>query len=176
MNKVKQGNNQYCVPAVISILTGKDTDACASAISRVTGSSRVEGVHYIHTLEVLRRLGMQVEAVGQASDCALFSCMHYLSRTDEIYLVGVPSHIVAIEVKDHQVYLCDNHTKEPINGAASARLGQRVDRVFKVSIPPPPTVVQVTVTAHKVRRSFIIETLWSNTELDRKELIIECIE
>lgn len=176
MNKVKQGQNQYCVPAVISILTGKDTDECARAISRVTGSSRVEGVAYTDTLEVLKRLGMQVTSEPQASDQSLFSSMHYLSRIDGMYIVGVPGHVVAIEVKEHKVYLCDNHTKEPISGAASARLGQRVDKVYKVSVPPPPTVKEIRCIARPLYREYSIETHWSDSSVTVDRLIVECIE
>lgn len=37
MNEVKFGMNKYCGPAVLFILTGKDTDECASVISAVNG-------------------------------------------------------------------------------------------------------------------------------------------
>lgn len=176
MNKVKIGQNQYCVPAVISILTGKDTDECARMISRVTGQSQVTMVRYEDAITVLTKLGMEITLVPNASECSLFTTMHFIAREDGMYLVGVPAHVVAVEVKDHRVFLCDNHTKEPINGASSARLGQRVDRVYRVSIPPLPTILDVKITAHEISRYYEISTIWSDMTEEKKSLIIRCIE
>lgn len=41
LNPVTQGFNKYCGPAVLSIVTGKSTDECADAISRVTRNYKV---------------------------------------------------------------------------------------------------------------------------------------
>ncbi len=39
LKDINFGINQFCGPAVISVLTGKSTDECASVIMAITGRS-----------------------------------------------------------------------------------------------------------------------------------------
>lgn len=57
-----------------------------------------------------------------------------------MYIITLPNHFAAIEVNNKQIYFCDNHTKEPIPAAASARLLQKVLAVNKV-FKRPETII-----------------------------------
>lgn len=143
MRKVKTANNPYCGPAVLSILTGKDTDECASIIISVTGRHDIKEIQVPELLKTLDKLKFKYILVD--SDCSLYSLMIGIHKTDGMYIVVVPQHVVALEVKDKQVYFCDNHTKEPINGAASARLGQRVMLCYRTEAKPDPVLLETKI-------------------------------
>ena len=131
LNAVNVGHNKYCGPAVLSILTGKSTDECARVISSINGKYNIEGVQLKDLLEAASRLGFDADPV--AAGTSLFGTLVRLSTRDGIYIVTVPKHFVAIEVDKGQVYFCDNHTKEPMPAASSARLQQAVLAVHKVT-------------------------------------------
>ena len=148
MRAVKQGDNQYCGPAVLSVLTGKSTDECASVLTAVTGRYRIEEISVSELKSALRRMRYTFDTMF--TDESMFSVFHRIYNNPGFYILVVPKHVVAIEVTENQkVWLCDNHTKEPLNGAASARLGQRVIECCKVELRPEPkflrTEIQLTV-------------------------------
>lgn len=160
MNKVRFGNNQYCVPSVLSILTGKDTDECARVISSITGKYEITTVYTKDTLKALEKLKFKYQRIDNACDVSLFSAMHLIARTSGMYLVQTFTHSVAVEVTpDHKVLLCDNHTKEPINGACSARLGQKVEEVYLVTELPKPTVVNIEQWTECVKTYFTCKSM-----------------
>lgn len=141
MRSANIGDNKYCGPTVLSILTGKSTDECASVLSFVTGRSNITLVRMSELKACLSK--MRYEYVEKAYDCSLYSLFMQISKETGFYIVELPQHVVAIEVDTQgRVYLCDNHTKEPINGAASARLGQRAQVCYKVTPKPDPVYVQ----------------------------------
>lgn len=131
LNAVTIGQNKYCGPAVLSILTGKSTDECARVISSINGKYTIEGVELKHLLEAAERLGFDNEHVNHSN--SLFGTLISLVNNDGIYVVAVAKHFVAIEVKERKIYFCDNHTKEPMPAASSARLQQSVKAVYKVT-------------------------------------------
>jgi len=142
LNAANIGMNKYCGPAVLSILTGKSTDECARVISRINGHYDVTGVDLRHLLQAADRLGFDNKVIVPAG--SLYGTLIRLAVSgDGMYIVSVPNHYVAIEVNERKVYFCDNHTKEPMPAAASARLLQKVlavNQVFKrpeTVIPPP---------------------------------------
>lgn len=130
LKSVNIGMNKYCGPAVLSILTGKSTDECASVISSINGKYKIEGVELKHLLLAAERLGFDAESVAPAH--SLFGTLTRLADKDGLYIVTIKGHFVAVEVNGKNIYFCDNHTKEPINAAASARLTQSVVAVHKV--------------------------------------------
>ena len=130
MNEVNIGQNKYCGPAVLSILTGKSTDECARMIGSVNGEYNIKGVTLNHLLEAASRLGFDQESVPHAT--TLYGTLVRLSQADGLYIVTVTGHFVCVEVRDKIIYLCDNHTKKPIPAGASARLLQQVKNVNKV--------------------------------------------
>lgn len=132
LNAITVGQNKYCGPAVLSILTGKSTDECASVISSINGKYNIEGVELKHLLEAASRLGFDNLPIAPAN--SLYGTLIRLVNSDGLYIVTVANHFVAIEVAHKKIYFCDNHTKEPMPAGASARLLQKVkavNRVFK---------------------------------------------
>lgn len=138
LNTANIGMNKYCGPAVLSILTGKSTDECARVISRINGHYDVKGVLLSDLLRAADKMGFDQIAITPAG--SLFGTLMRLSiNSDGMYIIALPNHFVAIEVNDKRVYFCDNHTKEPMPAAASARLLQKVTAVHQV-IRRPETV------------------------------------
>lgn len=141
MKAVNLGMNKYCGPAVLSILTGKSTDECANVISRITGNYKVQGVWLEDLLKAANKLGFTSEKIEPAN--TLFATMHRLAaKGDGMYIVTITGHFVVIEVNEGKLYFCDNHTKEPIPAASSARMMQRCLAAHKVIRKPPPQVIR----------------------------------
>lgn len=130
LKPVKEGFNKFCGPAVLSILTGQSTDKCAAEISKISRQYTVTGVQLDHLLQAAENLGFKhTTYIPQGS---LYRTLTGLVNDDGFYIVTVANHFVVIEVKGKQIYFCDNHTKEPIKAASSARLMQHVIAVHKV--------------------------------------------
>lgn len=137
MRSANIGENQYCGPAVLSILTGKSTDECARILIYVTGRQVITKIHLSELKKALDR--MRYEYKETAVDCSLYSLFIQIAKEPGFYIVSLPSHVVAIEVdSENKVWFNDNHTREPINGAASARLSQRCNVTYKVTPKPEP--------------------------------------
>lgn len=134
IKEVKEGFNKFCGPAVLSILTGKSTDECANVISRISGSYKVTGVQLNHLLEAASKLGFTQESITPKR--SLFSTIISIVDRDGMYIVTLPNHFVVLEIKNKEVFFCDNHTKHPIKAASSARLGQEVIAIHRVSPKP----------------------------------------
>ena len=139
--KEVQGLNIYCGPAVLSALTGKSTDECASVISSISGQREIKAVQMEHLLKALDRLGFSSKEYYQPNSI-LFGALSYLSHHEGMYVITVPHHVVAVEVVDKKIYLIDNHSKSPINAAGSARLTQKVERVWRIEPKPAPVFLR----------------------------------
>lgn len=150
LNTVNVGMNKYCGPAVLSILTGKSTDDCARIISSINGKYTIEGVKLPDLLEAANRLGFDCDMVPHGNN--LYGTLVRLANTDGIYIVSVSNHFVAIEVNDKKIFFCDNHTKEPMPAAASARLLQRVLDVHRVTKRREPIEVSSMIDYTVERR------------------------
>lgn len=140
LKAVKEGFNKFCGPAVLSIVTGKDTDTCARAISEVTKNYKVQGVYLKDLKAALEKLGFksdEVPFVGRS----LYSALVSIANKDGIYIVQLETHYVCIEITERKVYFCDNHTKEPMPAASSARLMQGVVSISKVELKPKPELL-----------------------------------
>lgn len=139
LKDLKEGYNKYCGPAVLSILTGKNTDECAYVIGSVTGNYKTTGVYPKDLLKAAEQLGFTYEQVRCGGE-SLFKSLFLIVKTDGMYIVEVGTHYVVLEVRENQIFLCDNHTKSPIHAASSARLMQEVKcvyRVFAKEVPEP---------------------------------------
>lgn len=153
LKEVNIGHNRFCGPAVLSILTGKSTDECAYAITRVNGQYNVAGVQLSDLLKAADNLGFTCEA-GQVNG-SLFRTLSGMVNNEGIYIVTIPKHFVCIEVKDKKIYFCDNHTKEPIPAASSARLGMNVLAIHKVFKKPlPPKIEPSYIVVHLVECTY----------------------
>ena len=145
LKAVTEGFNKFCGPAVLSILTGKSTDECAAVITRINGQYNVTGVLLTDLLRACDRLGFDQRAVNPQG--SLFRTLTSIIHKDGMYIVTLDKHFVCVEVKDKKIYFCDNHTKEPIPAASSARLSQNVVALHQViereRVPEPPKPIMI---------------------------------
>lgn len=140
LKEVNIGQNKYCGPAVLSILTGKNTDECATVISRINGQYNVTGVQLNDLLRALDKMGFdQVRLEPQGS---LYRTLVTYANRDGMYVVMIPRHYVCIEIKNKNIYFCDNFTKSPMPAASSARIGMQVLGIYQVIERPKPIVVE----------------------------------
>jgi hypothetical protein len=143
-----QGVNKYCGPAVLAALTGESTDRCAAVISRISGKDEIKAVNREHLKAALKGLKFDVEET-QYGGATLYGTLFRMHAADGKYVVFVPHHVVAVEVKENQIYICDNHTKTPIDIKQSARLSQRVEAVWRVFAHPLPVFVKTEITVSR---------------------------
>jgi hypothetical protein len=189
LKKVNTGHNIYCGPAVLSALTGLDTDRCAYEFTKITGKQNIKTVTIPDLLKAVNNLGFMHKQYPEQR--SLYATIISLVNDDGLYVVGVPEHVVVIEVSKKEVWFCDNHTKEPIAAAGSARLGQAVTHVFKVWRKPefPTEVTEEVIRTELVRlhkndiikllglhkvQSVIMKTslIDGSTEIDDIELVV----
>lgn len=140
LKSVNVGHNKYGGPAVLSILTGRSTDECAYAIGRVNGEYNATGVQLSHLIKAAENLGFV--CIPKIPYGSLFRTLTAYVSQDGIYIVSIPKHFVCIEIKEKKIYFCDNHTKEPMPAASSARLMQQVEFLHKVERKPKPEVIE----------------------------------
>lgn len=137
-----KGDNKYCGPAVLSILTGKSTDECASILGAIQGRHNVREVSLDDMAKACKKLRFNVTLVPNTENSSLFYSFHTLYQYPGMYVVAVKKHVVAVEVtEDKEIYLCDNHTKEPINAGISARLGMKCLGIYKVTAKDPAVLI-----------------------------------
>lgn len=175
LNAVNVGMNKFCGPAVLSILTGKSTDECAFVISSINGQYRVEGVQLNDLLRAADKLGFDQQSMSVGG--SLYSTLVMHSNNDGMYIVTVPNHFVCIEVNDKKIYFCDNHTKEPMPAASSARLLQRVLAVHKVTKRREPVLIGTSIEVGVTKYSYCIQittkrmSLYDMPNYDKSETV-----
>lgn len=131
LKDINFGINQFCGPAVLSALTGENTDRCAAVISAVSGRKEIKAVSKEHLKQALSRLKFDVRSTT-FSGGTLFGCLFRMKDHNGLYVLFVPHHVVAVEVRDSQIFICDNHSKSPLDIKQSARLTQRVEDTWEV--------------------------------------------
>lgn len=143
MHSVSEGMNKFCGPAVLSIVTGKNTDECADAISRVSGKYTVTGVTIDNLIKAAKLLRVTIEPM-KTNSYMLFGAASQLSyHPPGMYIVLLKGHFVCIEVTaNKQVLFCDNHTKEPIDAASAARMSSKVFGVYKATPREEPVFLR----------------------------------
>lgn len=139
MNEVRFGMNKFCGPAVLSIVTGKTTDECADAIRQITRKYEVTGVYTKDLKLAANLLGFNLTETPFVGH-SLYSALTSIADKDGIYIVEITRHFVCIEIRDKVIWFCDNHTKEPMPAASSARLMQGVVGIHKVEEKPRPRI------------------------------------
>ena len=167
INEVTIGMNRYCGPAVLSILTGKNTDQAAAAIYHVCPSYRGEGVNIQDLLKALDKLGFDQERIEHGT--TLYDSLVRIISREGMYVVGLlnddpkrlDGHVVCIEVQERKIYFCDNHTKVIMPASQSARLLQRVKYIYRVSKRPDPVLL------NKTRRVEIQVRVFEHLEYDQ---------
>lgn len=140
LKTVKEGLNKFCGPAVLSIVTGRNTDECAKAISQVNGQYEIKGVYLKDLKLALERLGFKADEVPFVGR-SMYSAIMSIATQDGIYIVQLETHYVCIEIQDRKVWFNDNHTKEPMPAASSARLMQGVVSISKIEMKPKPELL-----------------------------------
>ena len=151
MNELKSVNfglNKFCVPSVMSALTGRSTDECATVITSINGRKEIKAVDIPDIIAAFKRLRFVVEEQPIPAR-TLYGVLSRLSTNDGLYLIVIPRHIVAIRVEAGQVQLVDNASKEPLDASASARLTQQVDKIFKVTPKPQPVFLFTEIAVNK---------------------------
>jgi hypothetical protein len=129
MNNINFGLNKYCGPSVISALTGRSTDECASIIQSISGQREIKAVAVDHIYKALNKLRFKTIKVEPKAN-SLYGNLVMLENGT--YLILVPRHIVAVEKQEGSITLIDNHTRIAINAAMSARLMQHVEQIVKI--------------------------------------------
>ena len=148
LKSVNFGMNKYCVPAVMSALTGRSTDECAAVITSINGRQEIKAVNVPDIIKAFKKLRFDIEE-QPLSARTLFGMLNRLASKDGSYLIIVPKHIVAIKIEEGQIQICDNASKEPLDAHASARLTQQVDMVFKITQRAAPELVKTSVIVKK---------------------------
>jgi len=131
MNSIQFGKNQFCGPSVISAICGIGTDEASAILSTITGQKNIKGVYTSDLIKAFNQLGYDCNSVTIPKG-SLFSSLFYLHGKDGTYVFMVPGHFIAIELNGNHKFICDNHTKEPINVGSSSRLGMRVQSIFRI--------------------------------------------
>lgn len=133
INTITFGNNKFCGPAVISSIAGITTDEAEKLIQDLRKNTRnVTVVEFSEISRVLQSLGFKTMGMQYPRNSSLYYLMISGLLKNGIYLIMVKGHAIAIEIEDKNVFIIDNHTKKPINLAASARLNQPVLCLVKV--------------------------------------------
>ena len=158
--------NQYCGPAVLSIFTGARVDDCAEEIQKVNGKHKITGVFSSDLMAAGVNMGLEfTENVGFQGRSIFWAGTVMCRMPDAQYLVTIPKHFIALEVRERKLYICDNHTKTELELQNSARLGQKIERVWKVTKVREysrPTVVKTEYAADLVYKNVqvkVIQTL-----------------
>lgn len=149
LKDINFGLNQYCGPSVLSALTGRSTDECAAVISAISGRQEIKAVQMGHLIEAVKRLRFDVISIKVPS-FSLFGVLSHISKNEGMFIVGLPRHVVAVEICQEKIYFIDNHTKHAIDAAGSARLIQRVDAVYKVVLKPQPVFINSAILIERV--------------------------
>jgi len=174
LKEVNFGLNQYCGPAVLSALTGESTDRCAAVISSVSGRNQIKAVSREHFREALKRLKFDVENTNFSSS-TLYGTLFRLHNHDGLYVVFVPHHVVAVEVAQNQILICDNHCKTPLDIKQSARLTQKVEDVWKVYPHPIPVFVRSEIKVEKQKYLCRLDVMeynyYENSEDNNKTML-----
>jgi hypothetical protein len=137
MNTIKLGENTFCGPSVISAIAGIDSDEAAALLSSITGKVKIKAVYLEDLMKALKELGYSSERIRDFNDYSVFKSLFSIRDGMYVYLVvdsmkEKVGHFIAIEVNGSHRYICDNHTKSPINISSSARLGMKVRGMIKV--------------------------------------------
>jgi hypothetical protein len=167
LHEINFGINAFCGPSVMSALTGKSTDECASIISAVSGRQEIRAVSTSHLIEAFKRLKFDMIEVNRTG-YSLFANLNNLSTKPGMYIVMVPKHVVAVEVtKDNHLFLVDNHSKSPLPAEGSARLSQKCEAVYSITKKPDPIFVETIITVDRgYNNIFINATDIYNPETD----------
>jgi len=171
LKEINFGFNQYCGPAVLSAFTGKSTDECAAVISSISGKREIKAVEVSHLIQALEKLRFDVKREGY-TNYSLYMLFINIITKDGLYLILIPHHVIAAEVKDKKIYLIDNHSKQPIEASSSARLTQRVEMVYRVVPKEQPNFLKSEIKLIEFNRNIQIQILNLYKDVEDNTLIV----
>lgn len=126
--------NVYCGPSVLSIFTKARVDDCAEEIQKINKAFKVKGVYPADLMKAGEAMGLEFSEIPSFQSRSIFWAGSVLVKLPPAqYLVTIPKHYIALEVRDGSLYICDNHTKTEIELQNSSRLSQKIERVWKVT-------------------------------------------
>ena len=140
LKSVNFGLNKFCVPSVMSALTGRSTDECATIITSINGKKEIKAVDIPDIIKAFQKLRFDIKECPTYSR-TLYGNLNMLVDKDGLYLILVPKHIVAIRVENKQIQIVDNASVQPLDAHSSARLTQQVDKVFKITAKALPQFI-----------------------------------
>jgi hypothetical protein len=152
--------NIYCGPAVLSIFTGARVDDCAEEIAKISGAFKVKGVYPGDLMRAGEAMGLEFKQNDAFAGRSIFWMGSVLVRMPPgQYLVTIPKHYIALEVRDGHLYICDNHTKTELELQNSARLSQKVEQVWRV------TKVREYSKPHVVKTEYAAELITDTVDI-----------
>jgi hypothetical protein len=99
---------------------------------KVTNQFKIKGVYPEDLMKAGINMGLQFTEIPSFVGRSIFWAGSVLIKLPPSqYLVTIPKHYIALETRDSSLYICDNHTKTEIELQNSARLSQKVERVWK---------------------------------------------
>jgi len=150
---VNMGQTIYRGPAVLSSFTGCNTDDCAEEVMKIDKSFKVKGVYPDTLMKAGNAMGLEFQENMAFQGRSLFWAGTVMVKMPpSIYLVTIPKHYIALEVRDGNLYICDNHTKQELELSNSSRLSQKIERVWKVIKVRPyhkPHIVKTEYAAER---------------------------
>lgn len=145
--------NNYCGPAVLSIFTGARADDCAEEIQKINGAFKVKGVYADDLMKAGNAMGLEFDELPAFGNRSIYFTASVLIKfPDSRYLVTIPKHYIALEVREGKLFICDNHTKTELELQNSARLSQKVERVWRVKKIREYSRPVITKTDYEVSR------------------------
>ena len=137
---VVKGQNRYCGPAAVSIISGIDTTRAARLLRQVSGKKMICGVHNHHVSAALKRLGYELRPV-QIERGITFA--HWCINRDSaaLYLISAGNHYSIVQ---GDRYCCSQTVSlVPVSEAPHRRARMRsLWTVHRVAEIDPETVVQ----------------------------------
>lgn len=131
--KEVKGENKYCGPSALSAICNITTDEAERICQQIVGTNKpIKGLWPQDLRKAFNSLGYHCMSVNFPRGVSLFNTMFKLSGNIGMYVFEIPGHFITIEVTESDRYICDNHTRMPINIVNSARLNQKVLSAFKV--------------------------------------------
>lgn len=160
--------NIYCGPAVLSIFTGARVDDCAEEISKISGAFKVKGVYPDDLMKAGNAMGLQFhENIAFTGRTIFWTASALVRMGNAKYLVTIPKHYIALEVRDGSLFICDNHTKTELELQNSSRLSQKVERVWrvdKVREYERPVIVKVDYEVERTGMDILVEAVYTMSD------------
>lgn len=136
---VVSGQNRYCGPAAISIVSGIDTTRAAKLLRRVSGKTMICGVHTCHMKSALLKLGYEIRQVKYVGN-TLAQWLESDRDLTAMYLVTSGHHYSIVQGDRY----CCGQTKKVVHVSKAAHRRSHMESVHlvtRITEVDPNTVV-----------------------------------